>query len=46
MQNDTWVLSNADGSSTPAWTQLSPTGTLPTRAATLRSGTIQPKMQW
>ena len=28
--NDVWVLSNADGSGgTPAWTQLSPTGTAP-----------------
>ncbi len=28
--NDVWVLSNANGSrGTPAWTQLSPTGTLP-----------------
>ena len=28
--NDTWVLSNADGTGgTPAWTQLSPTGTPP-----------------
>ncbi len=28
--NDAWVLSNADGTGgTPAWTQLSPTGTLP-----------------
>jgi hypothetical protein len=24
--NDVWTLSNADGSGTPAWTQLSPTG--------------------
>jgi len=28
--NDTWILSNANGTGgTPAWTQLSPTGTLP-----------------
>jgi hypothetical protein len=27
--NDVWVLSNANGVGTPAWTQLSPTGTPP-----------------
>ena len=27
--NDVWVLANANGIGTPAWTQLTPTGTLP-----------------
>jgi hypothetical protein len=27
--NQTWVLSNANGLGTPSWTQLSPSGTLP-----------------
>ena len=26
LYNDVWVLSNADGASTPTWTQLNPTG--------------------
>lgn len=29
LHNDTWVLGNADGSATPSWAQLLPTGTLP-----------------
>jgi hypothetical protein len=29
LHNDTWVLTNADGSSTPAWIQLNPSPPLP-----------------
>ncbi len=36
--NDLWVLSNANGSSTPSWTRISTTGTLPSTRDTFGSG--------
>ena len=39
--NDVWVLSNANGVGTPAWTQLSPTGTPPS-ARSFHTATYDP----
>ena len=36
--NETWILANANGVSTPIWTKLNPTGTLPAKRAGASAG--------